>query len=91
MSAYCLISGTLSLAPEVKTSKAGKSYTSATIKIAAGDSAEFWSIMAFNEAVQAELARLKEGDKITAQGAFKVESLHGAGRANKAQPDDLRR
>jgi hypothetical protein len=73
LTAFALISGTISRAPEVKTSKAGKPYTSATIKIAAGDSAEFWSIMAFNEAVQAELARLREGDTISAQGAMKVE------------------
>ena len=39
--------------------------------------------MAFNEAVQSELARLKEGDKITAQGAFKVEAYMARDRQTK--------
>ena len=73
MTAYALVTGCLSKAPETKTSKAGKPYTTATIKITADSAAEFWSVMAFNEAAKAELMRLKEGDKVTAQGAFKAE------------------
>ena len=74
MTAHAIVIGTLSRAPEVKTSKAGKAYTAASIKVMAGDKPEYWSIMAFSEAVQAELARLKEGDTISVQGAFKVEN-----------------
>ena len=73
MTAYVLISGSLSKAPETRTSKAGKAFTMATIKVAADSAAEFWSILAFSESAQAELMRLGEGDKISAQGSFKVE------------------
>jgi single-stranded DNA-binding protein len=74
MTAYALVSGSLSRAPEVKTSKGGKPYTTATIKITADKVAEFWSVMAFGETAQAELSRLKVGDAVTAQGSFKVEN-----------------
>jgi single-stranded DNA-binding protein len=83
MTAYVLISGSLSKAPETRTSKAGKAFTMATIKVAADSAAEFWSIMAFNEAVQTELARLGAGDKITAQGAFKIENYTARDGATK--------
>src|SRR5271169_1255851 len=73
MTAFVLVSGTLSRAPELKTAKSGKPYASATIRVAADGAAEFWSILAFSEAAQAELMRLGEGDKISAQGSFKVE------------------
>ena len=73
MSAFVLVSGALSRAPELKTSKSGKAYVTATVKVAADNAVDFWSILAFSEAAQAELMRLGEGDKISAQGTFKVE------------------
>ena len=73
MTALVLVSGALSRAPEVKTSRSGKPYTSATIRVAADSAAEFWSILAFSESAQAELSRLGEGDKISVQGSLKVE------------------
>ena len=74
MTAFALVSGALSRVPEVKTSKAGKPFTSATIRTMGPDnSAEFWSILAFAEAAQAELSRLGEGDKVSIQGVLKIE------------------
>ena len=41
MTAFVLVSGALSRAPEVKTAKSGKPYVTATIKVAADNAAEF--------------------------------------------------
>src|SRR5271170_5425648 len=73
MTAFALVSGALSRAPELKTSKSGKPYVTATIKVAADNAAEFWSVLAFSESAQAELMRLGEGDKVSVQGSLKVE------------------
>jgi single-stranded DNA-binding protein len=73
MSAFALVSGALFRAPELKSSKAGKSYVLATVKVTADNNVDFWTIMGFSETVQTELLRLGEGDKLSAQGSFKVE------------------
>jgi single-stranded DNA-binding protein len=77
MSAFALISGALFRAPELKTSKAGKPYVVATMKVAADKTADFWHIVAFSDSTQAELLRLGEGDKIAVQGALKIETYTG--------------
>ena len=77
MTAFALITGALSRAPEFKTSKSGKPYVTATIKVAADNAVYFWSVLAFSESAQAELSRLGEGDKLSAQGSFKVEPYTG--------------
>ena len=73
MTAFVLVSGTLSRAPELKTAKSGKPYASATIRVAADGAAEFWSILAFSESAQADLSRLGEGDKVSLQGSLNLE------------------
>src|SRR5271156_642436 len=73
MSAFALVSGALFRAPELKSSKAGKSYVLATVKVTADNNVDFWTFMGFSETVQTELLRLGEGDKLSAQGSFKVE------------------
>jgi len=71
---YALVAGTLFHVPEQKTSKAGKPYITATLKVKDGDSSQFWRVTAFSEAVSAELMRLSEGDAVSAQGILKVET-----------------
>jgi single-stranded DNA-binding protein len=73
MSAVALIFGALSCAPESKTAKSGKPYVAATIKVAADNATDYWRIFAFSESGQAELSRLGEGDKVSLQGALKLE------------------
>ena len=73
MSAFALVSGALFRAPELKSSKAGKSYVLATVNVTSDNNVDFWTIMGFSETVQTELLRLGEGDKLSAQGSFKVE------------------
>jgi single-stranded DNA-binding protein len=73
MSAFIILTGALFRAPEQRTAKTGKPYVTATLKVAADSSADFWSILVFSESAQAELLRLGEGDKVAVQGSFKVE------------------
>jgi single-stranded DNA-binding protein len=73
MTAFALISGSLFRNPERKTSKAGKPYVTATVKAAAGNESEFWRLIVFSESAQAELMRLADGDKLSAQGSMKIE------------------
>lgn len=70
MSAFALISGVLYRAAEQKVGKSGKTYTGATIRCREGDGASFWRVTAFNEAAQNELLRLRDGDHVSASGAF---------------------
>src|SRR5258707_6704895 len=72
---YALVTGALCRQAEEKTSsKTGRVFVSATLKVGGetGD-AEFWSITAFSQSVQAELLRLGAGDAVSVQGKLKVE------------------
>jgi hypothetical protein len=74
MSTFALIAGSLFRNPERKTSKAGKAYVTATVKaVVAGNESEFWRLIVFSESAQAELMRLADGDKLSAQGSMKIE------------------
>jgi single-stranded DNA-binding protein len=72
VTAFALVTGALARAPETKTSKAGKPYVMASIKVAADNAIDYWSVLVFSETAQAELARLGEGDKVSVQGSLKV-------------------
>jgi single-stranded DNA-binding protein len=74
MTALALITGVLFRSPEQRTSKAGKSYVSATIRAKDGDASQFWRVTAFSETTQAELMRLGDGDAVSVQGPLKVET-----------------
>ncbi len=73
MTAFSLLAGTLYRAPDQKTSKAGKPYVTATLKVVAGNETEFWRLIVFSESAQTELMRLSDGDKLSAQGSLKIE------------------
>jgi single-stranded DNA-binding protein len=73
MSASVLLLGAVFRTPEVRTSKSGRSYASATLKVTDGNTADFWRVFAFSENTQAELSRLSDGDKISVQGSLKIE------------------
>jgi hypothetical protein len=70
MSAYVLVSGTLFRDPESRVAKSsGKPFTVATLKVKDGDATSWWKALAFNEAAQAELLRLRDGESVSVQGA----------------------
>lgn len=72
MSAYALISGVLHKTAEEKTTKAGKPYRVASIRVKDGDEMTWWRITVFSESAQAELKRLEEGEVLAVQGPFKT-------------------
>jgi single-stranded DNA-binding protein len=73
MTVFALVTGQLFRAPEQRTSKAGKPFTTATIRAKDGDASQWWRVTAFSETAQAELMRLGDGDACSVQGAFKAE------------------
>jgi single-stranded DNA-binding protein len=80
MTAHVLITGALFRPPESRTSKSGKQFVTATIRVkdgnpstGSGPTSQWWKVLAFSESIQAELMRLTDGDAISVQGAFKAE------------------
>jgi single-stranded DNA-binding protein len=73
MSTHVLVTGSLFRAPERRTSKAGRPFVVATLKVRDGDALQFWRITVFSESAMTELHRLREGDSLSVQGAFKAE------------------
>jgi single-stranded DNA-binding protein len=75
MSVFVMTTGVLFKPAEERTSsKTGRVFVSATLKVGGETgNAEFWSITAFSESVQAELLRLGAGDALSAQGKAKFE------------------
>ena len=74
MSLYLLATGTLFRDPEQRTSKAGKLFWTGTVKTKDGDATQWVKVCVFSESIGAELMRLKDGDALSAQGAFRVET-----------------
>jgi len=74
MSLYGLASGALWKAPERRISKAGRAFTTATLR-SGGDGADVqWiKLLAFSDTAQAELEGLDAGDAIAVQGNLKAE------------------
>jgi single-stranded DNA-binding protein len=79
MTVHVLVSGSLFKNPELKTSKSGKSYATASIRTASTDNsaADFWNLLIFSTSVQEELLRLNEGDKLAVQGSLRLEIYNG--------------
>ena len=75
MTVYILISGSIFRQPQQRNSASGRPYVSATIKTAGADneSSDFWSVLAFGDSTRAELVRLADGEKVSAQGKPKFE------------------
>jgi single-stranded DNA-binding protein len=76
MSAFALVTGTIFRAPVQKISKAGKPFTTCTVKAGSDDSAssDFWSIICFSESAQLEMLRLEVGDAISIRGKMELKT-----------------
>jgi len=74
MTAHVLVTGAIFPAPESRTSKAGKTFWTATIKAKGDDALTWWKIIVFSESAGAELLRLSDGDAVSVQGALRVET-----------------
>lgn len=73
MTAFAIVTGSLFKAPEQRTSKAGKLFVTAIVKVSKGEVFEWWRIAAFSESARTELLRLADGDAISVQGPFRAE------------------
>jgi single-stranded DNA-binding protein len=73
MTVFALVSGSLFRAPEQRTSKTGRPYVTATLRVKDGEASQWWRVTAFSESAQAKLTRLDDGDACSVQGAFKAE------------------
>jgi single-stranded DNA-binding protein len=73
MTVFAIVIGSLFKQPESRTSKDGKVFATATIKVRDGNAMQFVRLVAFSETAQAELLRLKDGDSVSAQGVLKAE------------------
>lgn len=81
MSCAILLQGRLERAPEQRVSRNGAPFTMATLRVSAGNELQFWRLFVFGESAQAELARLGEGDALSAQGSPKFEVYSPEGGA----------
>jgi single-stranded DNA-binding protein len=77
MSASAFIKGVLYKAPERRTSKTGNPFTMATVRVAAGEAAQFWRTFAFGDHARAELDRLHDGDHVAIQGLMTASIYQG--------------
>jgi single-stranded DNA-binding protein len=75
MSVAILVSGSIFREPTRRTSQAGKTYVTTTIKATSTDNSgsDFWSVLAFGDTAGAELMRLAVGERLSVQGSMKVE------------------
>jgi single-stranded DNA-binding protein len=78
-----LVQGTLFRAPEQRTSKAGKPFVMATLRVKEGETSHFVRLVAFGNTAQTELMRLCDGDAISVQGPFKAETYVAADGSTK--------
>jgi single-stranded DNA-binding protein len=83
MTVHAIISGSIFRQPEQRTSKNGRQFSSATIRVRDGDELLFVRVVAFSESVQTELMRLTDGDAVAVQGALKVDTYVASGGARK--------
>src|SRR5258707_15121491 len=82
MSAFALISGTIFRSPIQKISKAGRPYTTLTVKVGDDSGAgDFWSVLWFSESAQREMLRLEIGEAVSVRGKMKIEIFEKDGQA----------
>jgi single-stranded DNA-binding protein len=79
MSAHALVTGTLYRDPVMRTSKTGKAFVTALLRSESQGETLWVNAVAFDEATQAELLRLKAGEALTIQGGLKVSAYKNNG------------
>lgn len=73
MTATALVSGKLARAPERKTSKSGKPYGVANVRVGSGDAVTWWRLMVFDAEEIERLMELSAGEAVCASGSFNAE------------------
>lgn len=70
MSIEALILGKLHQLAELRTSRAGRPFVTATVRAAAGEDAQFVRVTAFSATAQAALLALQDGDAVALAGTL---------------------
>jgi hypothetical protein len=65
---FALVTGALFRNPQVKVSKTGRDYVTATIVSKDGDASTFVNLIAFSDSAKEAILALGEGDALSAQG-----------------------
>jgi single-stranded DNA-binding protein len=73
MTVAVMITGSLAKQPTQRTSKNGNVYLTASIRVILGNETEWWNLLCFSESGQAEITRLEIGERLSCQGALKLE------------------
>jgi single-stranded DNA-binding protein len=83
MSAFALVSGALRSDPQIRTAKTGRSFATCQIITRDGADSELWNVITFDAESVSELARLRKGDSIAAQGQLRLETYEAKDGAKK--------
>ncbi|HEY0878137.1 MAG TPA: single-stranded DNA-binding protein [Zeimonas sp.] len=67
-----VVTGTLVADPVERTTREGKSFTTATLRVPAGEDALFVGVAAFGETAAARLAQMSKGGTVAACGVLEV-------------------
>jgi single-stranded DNA-binding protein len=84
MSAYAMIAGKLHGEPVTRQTRTGGQFIAFKLRVANGNTVEWWSITAFSQTAREELDGLGEGDAISAVGALGVETYEKNGETRIA-------
>ena len=79
MTATVLIIGALHRDPVMRTAKTGKAFVTALLRSESQGKTLWVNAVAFDEAAQAELMRLKAGESLSVQGKLRVSIYEKAG------------
>jgi single-stranded DNA-binding protein len=84
MSAYAMIAGKLHGEPVTRQTRTGGQFSAFKLRVANGNTVEWWSVTTFSETAREELDGLGEGDAISAVGALGVETYEKNGETRIA-------
>lgn len=92
MSLFALASGAIFRSVEIRRSKNGRAFATATLKVRDGDAVSWVRVLAFSDHAIEALQRLNDGDGVAVQGVLKSEVLHVDARwRDSSSVDDPRR
>jgi single-stranded DNA-binding protein len=83
MSMYLLVLGSLTADPQRRTSQAGKTFATASLRVATEDGATFVSLIAFDDTAEALLAH-RQGSTLAVSGRAKLTSWTAKDGAEKS-------
>ena len=80
----CAFSGRIGQEPQLKTSKAGKSWLSFSAVVGSGDDAQWLQIAVFNDLATEMASRLHKGDRVYVEGRIRLNTWQDKDGASRA-------